>query len=177
MPTTQAFVSGRQVTVDNEQFNIKFTKTVEQLNAGLTKAQKALGLFYDENQRLNDGLGRCVEGLSTWQIKLGMWVDETGRARTVTGGFADGLNRTELELGRYIDELGKVCEKTNEYVRDSDSLIQSQKEQAAALRETREAFADAFDGDYAFQRRGGEGVRNARKESWLWLYGRLYRLA
>ncbi len=145
MPTTQAFVSGRQVTVDNEQFNIKFTKTVEQLNAGLTKAQKALGLFYDENQRLNDGLGRCVEGLSTWQIKLGMWIDDTGKARTVAGGFAEGLSRADLELGRYINDLGEVRSKTDEFVRKTEALIQAEKAEADAMRETREAFASAFD--------------------------------
>ena len=82
MPKTNVFIpnfSGVAVPLDNHQFDIKFTKTVAQLELGLSKAQKALGLTYDQNQRLNDTIGRCVEGLSLWQARLGMWVDETGR--------------------------------------------------------------------------------------------------
>ena len=114
MPKTNVFIpnfSGVAVPLDNHQFDIKFTKTVAQLELGLSKAQKALGLFYNGNQQLNDAIGRCVEGLSLWQIRLGMWVDETGKARTVAGGFADGLSRTELELGYYADKEGKVLIK------------------------------------------------------------------
>ncbi len=79
MPRTNVFIpnfSGSAVPLDNKQFDIKFTKSVQQLEAGLSKGQKALGLFYKENQQLSDVLGRCVEGLSMWQIRLGMWVDE-----------------------------------------------------------------------------------------------------
>ncbi|MBR0225122.1 MAG: hypothetical protein IJL92_03585 [Thermoguttaceae bacterium] len=46
MPTTQAFVSGRQVTVDNEQFNIKFTKTVEQLKKDVSEAFAEIRVIY-----------------------------------------------------------------------------------------------------------------------------------
>ena len=109
MPTAEVLVNGQKITVDNSRFDVKFTRSVQQLDAGLSKAKKALGLFYDQNQQLNDAMGRCVEGLSTWQLQLGMWVDETGRARTIAGGFADGLSRTELELGYYADKTGNVC--------------------------------------------------------------------
>ena len=145
MPKTEAYVAGRQVTVDNQQFDVKFTKTVKQLEAGLSRAQKNLGLYYNSQQQLNDALGRCVEGLSMWQIKLGMWVDETGRARTITGGFSEGLSKTDLELGRFIDEMGKVRSKTGEYIRDSEALIKSEKEKVDALYQSREALADAFE--------------------------------
>ncbi|MBR0225120.1 MAG: hypothetical protein IJL92_03575 [Thermoguttaceae bacterium] len=145
MPKTEAFVAGRQITVDNNQFDVKFTKTIKQLEAGLSRAQKALGLHYNKQQQLNDALGRCVEGLSMWQVKLGMWVDETGRARTITGGFSEGLSKTDLELGRYIDDLGKVRSRTGDYVRDSEALIKAEKEKVDAYHQMREAFADAFD--------------------------------
>ncbi len=107
MAKTNVFIpgfSGAAVSLNNRQFDIKFTKSIQQLEAGLSKAQKALGLFYNNNQQLSDVLGRCVEGLSLWQIRLGMWIDETGKARTVTGEYADGLSRTELELWYYVDE-------------------------------------------------------------------------
>lgn len=145
MPKTEAFVAGRQITVDNNQFDVKFTKTIKQLEAGLSRAQKALGLHYNKQQQLNDALGRCVEGLSMWQIKLGMWVDETGRARTIAGGFSEGLSKTDLELGRFIDKMGKVRSKTGEYIRDSEALIKSEKEKVDALYQSREALADAFE--------------------------------
>ena len=79
MPKTSVFVNGRTLSVDNQTFNVKFNKSIADLQSGLSKAQKALGLTYDQNQRLNDAMGRCVEGLSLWQARLGMWVDETGR--------------------------------------------------------------------------------------------------
>ncbi len=72
--------SGVKITVDASDIDVKFTKSIEQLNASLTKSQRALRLQYDEQGRLNDALGRCVEGLSLYQQKLGMWVDEAGRA-------------------------------------------------------------------------------------------------
>ena len=115
MPRTNVFIpgfSGTAVPLDNSQFDIKFTKSIQQLESGLSKAQKSLGLFYNGNQQLNDAIGRCVEGLSLWQIRLGMWVDETGKARTVAGEYADSLSRTELELGFYADKLGNVYKRT-----------------------------------------------------------------
>lgn len=53
-----------KITVDTSDIDIKFTKSVEQLNASLTKSQRALGLFYNEQGLLANGLGQCVEGLS-----------------------------------------------------------------------------------------------------------------
>lgn len=120
MPKTNVFIpsSGTTQSIDNQQFDIKFNKTVQKLNDGLTKSQHALGLFYDKNRQLSDAMGRCVEGLSLWQIRLGMWIDETGKARTVAGGYAEGLSRTELELGFYADELGKfIIDKTKSFVK------------------------------------------------------------
>ena len=145
MPTTNVFVNGRQVTVDNSRFDVKFTRSIQQLDAGLSKAQKALGLTYDQNQRLNDAMGRCVEGLSLWQARLGMWVDEMGRARTISGGFAESLSRTELELGYYATEEGKVRDRTGQLVRQTQAAVQAEKEYGDSLQRTRERFADAFD--------------------------------
>lgn len=145
MPTTEVLVNGQKITVDNSRFDVKFTRSVQQLDAGLSKAKKALGLFYNQNQQLNDAMGRCVEGLSTWQLQLGMWVDETGKARTIAGGFADGLSRTELELGYYADETGKVCKRTGEFVRETQAAVQAEKEYGDSLQRTRERFSDAFD--------------------------------
>ena len=145
MPKTSVYVNGRSLSVDNQTFNVKFNKSISDLQSGLSKAQKALGLFYNQNQRLNDVMGRCVEGLSMWQLRLGMWIDETGRARAINGGFVEGLSRTELELGYYVDELGKVYKRTGEFVRMSDTFLKAEKEKEEALYRTREAFADSFD--------------------------------
>ncbi|MBQ9813615.1 MAG: hypothetical protein IJM54_09940 [Thermoguttaceae bacterium] len=148
MAKTNVFIpnlSGSAVPLDNKQFDIKFTKSVEQLNSGLSKAQKALKLYYNSQQELSDSIGRCVEGLSLWQVRLGMWVDETGKARTVAGQYAEGLNKTELELGYYADELGNVHKKTGEIIRQTQSAIQAEKERQESLHRTREALADAFD--------------------------------
>ncbi len=78
--------SGVKIVVDTTDIDVKFTKSVEQLNASLTKAQKSMRLTYDANGQLVDALGRCAEGLSNAQLKLGMWIDEEGRARTFEGG-------------------------------------------------------------------------------------------
>lgn len=148
MPKTNVFIpnlSSSAVPLDNQQFNVKFNQTVAQLESGLTKSQRALGLFYNENQQLNDALGRCVEGLSLWQLKLGMWIDETGKARTVAGGYAEGLSRTELELGYYVNKLGEVQDRNQKFIRKTKEAIAAENEQAEALQRSREAFADAFD--------------------------------
>ena len=62
--------TGVKITVDTSDIDIKFTKSVEQLNASLTKSQRALALFYNEQGLLTNGLGQCVEGLSNAQISL-----------------------------------------------------------------------------------------------------------
>jgi hypothetical protein len=75
--TTSVFVSGEARTLSNEEFDVKFNKSIKQLEKGLTKGQRSLKLYYDKNQRLNDALGRWVEGLSLWQRRPGMWVEST----------------------------------------------------------------------------------------------------
>ena len=74
--------SGVKITVDTTDLDVKFLKSVEQLNASLTKSQKALKLVYNEQGLLTNALGKCVEGLSASQIKLGQYVDELGPTRT-----------------------------------------------------------------------------------------------
>lgn len=46
MPKTEAYVAGRQVTVDNDQFNIKFTRTVEQLKKDVSEAFAEIRVIY-----------------------------------------------------------------------------------------------------------------------------------
>lgn len=108
--------SGVKITVDTTDLDVKFLKSVEQLNASLTKSQKALKLVYNEQGLLTNGLGKCVEGLSASQIKLGQYVDELGRVRTLQGGFVDGLSKTQLAMGFYRDELGNVRNAADELV-------------------------------------------------------------
>jgi len=98
---------GVKFVADASDLDVKCNKSVEQLNASLTKTQKTLGLTYNENRLLTDALGRCVEGLSTAQIKTGNWVDELGRVRTHLGGFTDGVSRTLLATGAYSDDFLK----------------------------------------------------------------------
>ena len=40
--------TGVKITVDTSELDINFTKSVEKLNASLSKSQKALGLFYND---------------------------------------------------------------------------------------------------------------------------------
>ena len=113
MPTAEVLVNGQKITVDNSRFDVKFTRSVQQLDAGLSKAKKALGLFYDQNQQLNDAMGhcvnaqgKCVEGLTQAQIRLGQYVDEEGKVRTENGGFVADLTKIEQALGFYASEYG-----------------------------------------------------------------------
>lgn len=123
--------SGVKITVDTSDIDIKFTKSVEQLNAGLTKSQKALGLFYNEQGLLTNGLGQCVEGLSNAQIKLGQYTDELGNIRTFQGGFTEGLSRTQLALGMYADEVGNVYNAMGELVGQTDKAAKKLEREAA----------------------------------------------
>lgn len=75
MPTTK---TGVKITVDTSDIDVKFLKSVDQLNAGLTRTQK----------------------------KLGQYVDELGRVRTFQDGYAERLSKTQLALGMYADEQG-----------------------------------------------------------------------
>ena len=127
--------TGVKITVDTSDIDIKFTKSVEQLNASLTKSQRALGLFYNEQGLLTNGLGQCVEGLSNAQIKLGQYTDELGNIRTFQGGFTEGLSRTQLALGMYADELGNVYNAMGELVGQTDKAA---KQSAKELRRIRD---------------------------------------
>ena len=144
METTSVYVNGQTVSVNNQNFDVKFNKTIQQLAAGLTKAQRVLGLFYNKNQQLSDAMGRCVECLSLWQFKLGMWTDETGKARTIAGGFTEGLSRAELELGYFADELGVVYNRQGDFIRKTKEAIQAENEQIKSTERSREALSDAL---------------------------------
>lgn len=108
--------TGVQITVDASDIQNKFTKSVDELNASLSRSQKALGLVYNEQGILTNALGQTVEGLSQSSIKLGQYVDELGRVRTYQDGFIDGLTRTQIEMGFYSDELGNVYNRLGEYI-------------------------------------------------------------
>lgn len=128
MPQTS---TGVKITVDTSDIDIKFTKSVEQLNASLTKSQRALGLFYNEQGLLTNGLGQCVEGLSNAQIKLGQYTDELGNIRTFQGGFTEGLSKTQLALGMYADEVGNVYNAMGELVGQTDKAAKKLEREAA----------------------------------------------
>ena len=123
--------TGVKITVDTSDIDIKFTKSVEQLNASLTKSQRALGLFYNEQGLLTNGLGQCVEGLSNAQIKLGQYTDELGNIRTFQGGFTEGLSKTQLALGMYADEVGNVYNAMGELVGQTDKAAKKLEREAA----------------------------------------------
>jgi hypothetical protein len=42
--TTSVFVSGEARTLSNEEFDVKFNKSIDQLEKGLTKGQRSLKL-------------------------------------------------------------------------------------------------------------------------------------
>ena len=123
--------TGVKITVDTSELDIKFTKSVEKLNASLTKSQKALGLFYNDQGLLSNRLGQCVEGLSQQQIKLGQYVDELGNVRTMQGGFTEGLSKTQLALGMYADEVGNVYDITGKLVGQTDKAAKKLEKEAA----------------------------------------------
>ena len=123
--------TGVKITVDTSELDIKFTKSVEKLNASLSKSQKALGLFYNDQGLLSNKLGQCVEGLSQQQIKLGQYVDELGNVRTMQGGFTEGLSKTQLALGMYADEVGNVYDITGKLVGQTDKAAKKLEKEAA----------------------------------------------
>ena len=131
-----------KITVDTSDIDIKFTKSVEQLNASLTKSQRALALFYNEQGLLTNGLGQCVEGLSNAQIKLGQYTDELGNIRTFQGGFTEGLSRTQLALGMYADEVGNVYNAMGELVGQTDKAAKELED----LRKTAQESANKLGG-------------------------------
>ena len=124
--------TGVKITVDASDIKNKFTKSVDELNASLSKNQKTLGLVYNEQGILTNALGQTVEGLSQSSIKLGQYVDELGRVRTFQGGFTDGLTKTQIELGLYVDELGNVRNRLGEVIGLTDKAAKAQEAEAAA---------------------------------------------
>lgn len=175
MPTTK---TGVKITVDTSDIDIKFLKSVDQLNAGLTRTQKRLGLVYNEQGLLTNALGQTVEGLTTSQIRLGQYVDELGRVRTFQDGYTDGLSKTQLALGMYADELGNVYNATGEMIGQTDKAAKALEKEAAeaakqaaaeleALRKAADETADKLDEigkgiETATQQLGGLGA-NLRK--------------
>lgn len=122
--------TGIKISVDTSDLDVKFLKSVDELNAGLTKTQKALHLTYNENGLLTNAFGQCVEGLSTSQIKLGEYVDELGRVRTIQGGFTEGLNKSQIAMGQYADELGRIYNKTGELIGQTAQATKRLEQQA-----------------------------------------------
>ncbi len=161
MATKALLANGKTITVDNSQIDIKFTRSVDQLNNSLSRAQSSLGLYYDNQSRLVDVLGRCVEGLSLSQIRLGMWVDELGRARTITGGFAEGLTRTQLELGYYDDGLGAICDRLGNYIGQSKAAIKAEEEHKVFLERQAEAEKKALNEQFEARQRARQALGEA----------------
>ena len=135
--------TGVQITVDASDIKNKFTKSVDELNASLSKNQKALGLVYNEQGILTNALGQTVEGLSQSSIKLGQYVDELGRVRTFQGGFTDGLTKTQIELGQYADELGNLYNRYGDWIGQTEKAQRAQEQLTAAIeKEQAAAFAN-----------------------------------
>lgn len=125
MATQQLLSTGIKINVDATDLDVKFAKSAEALNRTLTKSQKALGLFYNEQGLLVNSQGQVVEGLSQAQIKLGQYVDELGRTRTYQGGFTEGLNASQKAMGWFSDELGNVYNRMGELVIASERATKS----------------------------------------------------
>lgn len=143
----KTITSGVKVTIDTQDL-FKFTRTTEQLNATLTKSQKALKLVYNEQGLLTNALGKCVEGLSQSQIKLGLWVDELGRVRTLNDEFAAGLSRSQLEMGYFADELGNVYDAAGDLVKELEAAkdaLDDVAEKSGAAKGDVDDLNDAFE--------------------------------
>jgi hypothetical protein len=125
MATQQLLSTGIKINVDATDLDVKFAKSAEALNRTLTKSQKALGVFYNEQGLLVNSQGQVVEGLSQAQIRLGYYVDELGRTRTYQGGFTEGLNASQKAMGWFTDELGNVYDRLGELVIASERATES----------------------------------------------------
>lgn len=138
---------GVKITADLTDLDVKFLKSVEQLNDSLTRTQRSLKLTYNEQGLLTNAFGQCVEGLTVSQIKLGEYVDELGRVRTIQGGFVEGLNKSQIAMGQYVDELGRIYDAAGKMIGQSEraakALEKQAQETAAAGNQARNA-ADAF---------------------------------
>lgn len=133
---------GVKFKADASDLDVKFTRSVEQLNASLTTTQRRLGLTYDANKLLTNSLGQCVEGLSTAQIKLGLYVDELGRVRTFQGGFASGVSNALLAMGAYSDEFGNIYNRAGEFVERTKEANRALEEQEKAARDAARALEE-----------------------------------
>lgn len=151
MATQQLLSTGIKINVDATDLDVKFAKSAEALNRTLTKSQKALGVFYNEQGLLVNSQGQVVEGLSQAQIKLGQYVDELGRTRTYQGGFTEGLNASQKAMGWFSDEAGNVYDRLGRLVVESkraadsfDDLERSTREYDDALSEMSNAADSAL---------------------------------
>ena len=138
---------GVKITADLTDLDVKFLKSVEQLNDSLTKTQRALKLTYNEQGLLTNAFGQCVEGLTISQIKLGEYVDELGRVRTIQGGFVEGLNKSQIAMGQYVDELGRIYDAAGKMIGQSEraaKALEKQAQEAAAAGNQARNAADAF---------------------------------
>lgn len=152
MAKQQTLSTGIKINVDTTDLDIKFAKAAAELNKSLTKSQKALGLFYNEQGLLVNSQGQLVEGLSQTQVKLGQYVDELGRTRTYQGGFTEGLNASQKAMGWFSDELGNVYNRLGELVIESkraadglDDVADSVEASEKALKEVGDAVGDGID--------------------------------
>lgn len=151
MAKQQTLSTGIKINVDTTDFDVKFAKTAAELNKSLSKSQKALGLFYNEQGLLVNSQGQLVEGLSQAQVKLGQYVDELGRTRTYQGGFTEGLNASQKAMGWFSDELGNVYNRLGELVVESkraadglDDVADSVEASEKALKEVGDAVDDSI---------------------------------
>lgn len=125
MANQQVLSTGIKINVDATDLDVKFAKSAEALNRTLTKSQKSLGLFYNEQKQLVNSQGQVVEGLSQAQIRLGYYVDELGRTRTYQGGYIEGLNASQKAMGWFSDEIGNVYNRLGELVIESQRATKS----------------------------------------------------
>ena len=138
---------GVKITADLTDLDVKFLKSVEQLNDSLTRTQRSLKLTYNEQGLLTNAFGQCVEGLTVSQIKLGEYVDELGRVRTIQGGFVEGLNKSQIAMGQYVDELGRIYDAAGKMIGQSEraaKALEKQAQEAAAAGNQARNAADAF---------------------------------
>ena len=153
--------TGVKITVDASDIKNKFTKSVDELNASLSKNQKALGLVYNQNGLLTNSLGQTVEGLSQSAIKLGQYVDELGRVRTYQGGFIDGLSKTQIELGLYVDELGQVRNRLGEVIGLTDKAAKAQEMEALAAQNAAQQLQAASNATIGAFAKSAKGISKA----------------
>ena len=78
MPTAKVLVNGQKITVDNSRFDVKFTRSVQQLDAGLSKAQKAstqLATAIDDQNDAVDAVLLSIDKELDWARNIMRSVD------------------------------------------------------------------------------------------------------